>query len=93
MAPLLPNISAMKLLELKSKLSLYGVDLSGFCEKSKFTSALQHACDKLPRPSTSYQEVEALVEDKKKSSSSADARSKAKPLSSLASGLRHCSST
>ncbi|KAL3774669.1 hypothetical protein HJC23_012283 [Cyclotella cryptica] len=92
MAPPLPDISAMKLSELKSELSLYGVDSSGFCEKSEFTSALQHARDTLPRPSTSYREVEAPVEDKKKSSSSAAARSKAKPSSSSASALRHCSS-
>jgi len=54
----MPNISSMKLSELKKELNLYCVDSSGFCEKSDFTSALQNARDTLPRPSTIYREVE-----------------------------------
>ena len=54
----MPNISSMKLSELKKELNLYCIDSSGFCEKSDFTSALQNARDTLPRPSTIYREVE-----------------------------------
>ena len=54
----MPDISSMKLSELKKELNLYCVDSSGFCEKSDFTSALQNARDTLPRPSTIYREVE-----------------------------------
>eukprot|EP00956_Cyclotella_meneghiniana_P029462 scaffold71372_cov22-Cyclotella_meneghiniana.AAC.1 len=74
MAPTLPDISSMKLSEIKSELSLYGLDSSTMLEKSEFISALQHARDTLPRPTTSYKEVEKeeskKKEEKRKSSSS-----------------------
>jgi len=68
----MPNISSMKLSELKKELNLYCVDSSGFCEKSDFTSALQNARDTLPRPSTTYHEVEQppQPEEKKEKRSS-----------------------
>jgi hypothetical protein len=76
----------MKLSELKSELSLYGIDHGVFCEKSEFTSALQNARDTLPRPSTTYREVEPTPpeekEEKKKSSRSG--RSSSRPSSSSA---------
>ena len=53
----LPDISSMKLSEIKSELSLYGVDSAGLLEKSEFLSALQKARDTMPRPSTSYREM------------------------------------
>jgi len=68
----MPDISSMKISELKSELDLYCVDHSGFCEKKDFTSALQNARDTLPRPSTKYHEVEQpkpKKEEEKKSSS------------------------
>ncbi|EJK55358.1 hypothetical protein THAOC_24914 [Thalassiosira oceanica] len=72
MGDYIPDISSMKISELKSELDLYCVDHSGFCEKKDFTSALQNARDTLPRPSTKYHEVEQpkpKKEEKKKSSS------------------------
>mmetsp|Transcript_18734 Transcript_18734/g.34798 ORF Transcript_18734/g.34798 Transcript_18734/m.34798 type:complete len:297 (-) Transcript_18734:142-1032(-) len=53
----LPDISSLKLSELKRELTLYGIDSSNFFEKSEFTSALKNARDTLPRPSTTYREV------------------------------------
>mmetsp|Transcript_31872 Transcript_31872/g.66832 ORF Transcript_31872/g.66832 Transcript_31872/m.66832 type:complete len:292 (+) Transcript_31872:95-970(+) len=53
----LPDISSMKLSELKQELTLYGIDSSNFFEKSEFKSALKNARDTLPRPSTTYREV------------------------------------
>lgn len=71
MAPTLPDISSMKLSEVKAELSLYGLDSSTMLEKSEFISALQHARDTLPRPTTSYKEVEKeeKKEERRKSSS------------------------
>ena len=68
----LPDISSMKLSELKSELNLYGVDSSTFAEKSEFTAALQNARQTMPRPSTTYREVEQPKppSEEKKSSSS-----------------------
>ncbi|KAK1738446.1 hypothetical protein QTG54_011115 [Skeletonema marinoi] len=69
----LPDISSMKLSELKSELKSYGIDSSTFAEKSEFTSALQNARNTMPRPSTTYREVEQPKperEEKKSSSSS-----------------------
>ncbi|KAL7432647.1 hypothetical protein ACHAXH_003942 [Discostella pseudostelligera] len=54
----LPNISSMKLTQLREELNLYGINSSTFCEKSEMIAALQHARDTLPRPTTSYREVE-----------------------------------
>ena len=65
----LPDISSMKLSELKSELRSYGIDSSTFAEKSEFTSALQHARNTMPRPSTSYREVEPKPEREDKRSS------------------------
>jgi hypothetical protein len=72
----------MKLSEIKSELSLYGIDSAGLLEKSEFTSALQNARDTLPRPSTTYKEVEKEKEEKKKSSSSNKTKSSSIPRSS-----------
>jgi hypothetical protein len=83
MTPTLPDISSMKLSEIKSELSLYGIDSSVLLEKSEFTAALQNARDTLPRPSTSYKEIEkedtaaaVAAEPKKKSSSSSSSSKK-----------------
>ena len=54
----LPDISKMKISELKEELDLYCIDASGFAEKQDFTSALKVARETLPRPSTTYREVE-----------------------------------
>ena len=81
----------MKLSELKKELTLYCVDSSGFCEKADFTAALQNARDTLPRPSTTYREVEqpkqeeAKKESKHKSSSSKSSSSSSKKSSSKSS--------
>jgi hypothetical protein len=84
----LPDISSMKLSEIKSELSLYGIDSSVLLEKSEFTDALQKARDTLPRPSTTYKEVErdsdadkaaAAAEPKKKTSSSSKKSSSSAP--------------
>lgn len=53
----LPDISSLKLSELKRELTLYGIDTSAFCEKHEFTTALKNARETLPRPSTTYREV------------------------------------
>ena len=53
----LPDISTLKLSELKKELSLYGIDSTGFCEKNEFTAALKNARETLPRPTTTYHEV------------------------------------
>jgi len=67
----LPDISSMKISELKSELDLYCVDHSSFCEKKDFTSALQNARQTMPRPSTKYHDVEQpKKEEKKKSNNS-----------------------
>ncbi|KAL3758933.1 hypothetical protein ACHAWU_003004 [Discostella pseudostelligera] len=58
MSEALPNISSMKLTQLREELNLYGINSSTFCEKSEMITALQHARDTLPRPTTSYREVE-----------------------------------
>jgi len=87
----MPDISSMKLSELKKELNLYCIDSSGFCEKSDFTSALQNARDTLPRPSTSYREVEQPPppEEKKEKRSS---KSSSKKISSSSSHRRTGSS-
>jgi hypothetical protein len=54
----LPDISTLKLSQLREELSLYGINSSTFCEKSEMITALQHARETLPRPTTSYREVE-----------------------------------
>lgn len=54
----LPDIASMKLSELKKELTLYGIDSANFCEKQDFTSALNDARENLPRPTTTYHEVE-----------------------------------
>ncbi|KAL7541204.1 hypothetical protein ACHAXR_012650 [Thalassiosira sp. AJA248-18] len=59
----LPDIASMKLSELKKELGLYGIDSTNFCEKQEFTSALQDARTNLPRPSTTYREVEPSEEE------------------------------
>ncbi|KAL7470292.1 hypothetical protein ACHAXS_010522 [Conticribra weissflogii] len=61
----LPDISSMKLSELKKELHLYGIDSSIFCEKHEFTSALENARKTLPRPTTTYREVEPTEEELK----------------------------
>jgi len=80
----MPDISSMKLSELKKELNLYCIDSSGFCEKSDFTSALQNARDTLPRPSTSYREVEQPPppEEKKEKRSSKSSSKKSSSSSS-----------
>ena len=80
----MPDISSMKLSELKKELNLYCVDSSGFCEKSDFTSALQNARDTLPRPSTTYREVEQPPppEEKKEKRSSKSSSKKSSSSSS-----------
>lgn len=59
----LPDVSSMKISELKEELELYGVDASAFVEKSEFTAALQKARDTLPRP-TATAKVESQEADK-----------------------------
>mmetsp|Transcript_21728 Transcript_21728/g.45714 ORF Transcript_21728/g.45714 Transcript_21728/m.45714 type:complete len:306 (-) Transcript_21728:315-1232(-) len=59
----LPDISSMKLSELKKELHLYGIDSANFCEKHEFTSALDNARKTLPRPTTTYREVEPTEEE------------------------------
>jgi len=61
----LPDISSMKLSELKKELTLYGIDSSNFCEKPEFTSTLKDARETLPRPTTTYREVDRSEEEKK----------------------------
>lgn len=86
----LPDISSMKLSELKKELNLYGIDSSTFVEKQDMTSALKDARKNLPRPSTSYREVEAKKEKPrssnrpsgKTSSSSGKTSSSSRPSSS-----------
>jgi len=58
----LPDVSSMKISELKEELELYGVDASAFVEKSEFTAALQNARDTLPRP-TAATKVESPVQE------------------------------
>jgi hypothetical protein len=65
----LPDISSMKLSELKAELKLYGIDSNTFSEKSEFTSALQNARDNMPRPKTSYREVEKPKPEKEEKKS------------------------
>ncbi|KAL7551245.1 hypothetical protein ACHAWF_014438, partial [Thalassiosira exigua] len=59
----LPDVSSLKLSELKKELALYGIDCSNFFEKQEFTSALKNARETLPRPSTTYREVEPSEEE------------------------------
>ncbi len=57
MSQALPDISTLKLSQLREELNLYGINSSTFCEKSEMIMALQHARETLPRPTTSYREV------------------------------------
>lgn len=68
----LPDISKMKISELKEELDLYCIDASGFAEKQDFTSALRVARETLPRPSTTYREVEPPPPPQSSSSSSSE---------------------
>ncbi|KAL9186058.1 hypothetical protein ACHAXT_005296 [Thalassiosira profunda] len=70
----LPDIASMKISDLKKELAVYGVDSSGFCEKTEFTSALQHARETLPRPTTTYREPEPPDQPEKKPASSKSAK-------------------
>ena len=79
-ASALPDISKLKISELKEELDLYCIDTSGFSEKQDFTSALKKARETLPRPVTSYREPEPIIpetttKDKQKSSSSSSSSS------------------
>jgi hypothetical protein len=54
----LPDISKLKISELKEELDLYCIDTSGFSKKQDFTSALRVARETLPHPSPTYREPE-----------------------------------
>ena len=55
---MLPNISTLKISELKEELHLYGIDSAGLSEKQDLISALKTARETLPRPVTTYREPE-----------------------------------
>ena len=76
----LPDISKLKISELKEELDLYCIDTSGFSEKQDFTLALKKARETLPRPVTTFREPETIIpetttKDKKKPSSSSSSSS------------------
>lgn len=80
----LPDVSSMKLSELKKELALYGIDSSSFCEKQEFKSALKNARDTLPRPSTTYREV-GPSEEEIRAAEKAERAKREKPSSSRSS--------
>jgi hypothetical protein len=85
----LPDISKLKISELKEELDLYCIDTSGFAEKQDFTSALRVARETLPRPSTTYREPETPPPP----SSSERGETKDRPKSSKSSGSSKRQST
>ena len=55
---LLPDISTLKISELKAELHLYGIKITGLSEKQDLISALKIAHETLPRPITTHREPE-----------------------------------
>ncbi|KAL3808705.1 hypothetical protein ACHAXA_010085 [Cyclostephanos tholiformis] len=80
----LPDISKLKISELKEELDLYCVDTSGFTEKKDFTSALKKARETLPRPITTYREPEPIPESKKDRQKSTSSSSTKDPAAAAA---------
>lgn len=54
----MPDISSMKLVDIKKELRMYGIDSDTFVEKEEFKRTLDNARKTLPRPTTTYHEVE-----------------------------------
>lgn len=82
----LPDISSMKISDLKEELRLYGIDSSSFCEKQDFTTALQNARETLPRPTTTFREVEKPAEEEPKEKSRSSKKPSSAPKTSSSGG-------
>ena len=71
---MLPDISTLKISELKAELQLYGTDITGLSEKQDLISALKTAREALPRPVTTHREPELPTPPAKDKGSKANNR-------------------